>query len=205
MLAVHTQIQQHRLFPNFMNNQTFSLISFPSFQPETELEPIQVGITGTIGRDSIGQHSRRLKIHYSLLGDLTQIVIPDPEAPTRQDDLWQTTCFEFFLGIQNSPSYWEFNLSPAGPWNVYRFDDYRQGMQEEPAFTALLFQVRRQRNILDLTLELDLSAISAVDQILDVAIATVIQHTDGRITYWAIAHPGPQADFHRRDSFLIKV
>jgi len=29
-----------------------------------------------------------------------------------------------------------FNLSPAGHWNIYRFEDYRQGMQEEMAFVT---------------------------------------------------------------------
>ena len=63
------------------------------------------------------------------------------DMPARRDRLWEETCFEFFLAVKNSPRYWEFNLSPAGHWNVYRFADYRQGMQEEPAFASLPFSV----------------------------------------------------------------
>lgn len=37
------------------------------------------------------------------------------------------------------------------------------------------------------------------------AISIVIKPQNGEITYWALTHPGPQADFHRRDSFLIEL
>jgi len=36
-------------------------------------------------------------------------------------------------------------------------------------------------------------------------VAAVVKLRDGRVTYWALSHPGPRPDFHRRDSFLIKL
>ena len=38
-----------------------------------------------------------------------------------------------------------------------------------------------------------------------VGIAAVIKLAGGGLTYWALTHPGPQADFHRRDSFLVEL
>ncbi len=65
--------------------------------------------------------------------------------------------------------------------------------------------VHRSPEALRLTLEVDLARIVPADRPLEVAIAAVIQAADGRLTYWALTHPGPQADFHRRDGFLIAV
>ncbi len=159
----------------------------------------QVQINGQIKRTG-----DRLSIDYQLRGDLAELAISPPaQFPTRQDDLWQQTCFEFFLGLKGSPRYWEFNLSPAGNWNVYRFNDYRQGMQAEQAFTELPFSCDRQANAFMLSLELDLSAIVVPSQPLEVAVTTVVKQLNGELSYWALSHPGPEADFHRRDGFQL--
>jgi hypothetical protein len=158
-------------------------------------------ITGNIERNG-----NKLTIQYALTGELKEIAIAPPSnTPTRQDELWQDTCFEFFLGIKNSPEYWEFNLSPCGNWNVYHFDGYRQGMQEELAFSSLPFKVKNPGNSLKLILDVDLAKIVSEDQLIDVAIATVIKQINGEITYWALTHRGAEADFHLRDSFIIEL
>ena len=36
-------------------------------------------------------------------------------------------------------------------------------------------------------------------------IAAVIKLAGGELTYWALTHPGPAADFHRRDSFVVEL
>ncbi|NJP09699.1 MAG: DOMON-like domain-containing protein [Leptolyngbyaceae cyanobacterium RU_5_1] len=179
-----------------MTDQHFSLQPFPSSEP-----PPDLNITGSITRQS-----NRLVICYALLSELADVVIAGPsDSPTRQHNLWEDTCFEFFVAIQGRDRYWEFNLSPAGHWNVYRFDGYRQGMQEELAFTMLPFSVQLQPNVLSLVLDLSLDGIASAEQILEVAIATVIKTKDSGVTYWALSHCEPQADFHRRDSFTIAV
>jgi hypothetical protein len=38
---------------------------------------------------------------------------------------------------------------------------------------------------------------------LDVAICAVIQFKQGQISYWALNHSGAEADFHRRDGFVL--
>ncbi|MBW4521680.1 MAG: DOMON-like domain-containing protein [Scytolyngbya sp. HA4215-MV1] len=180
-----------------MSQSSFVLVPFPI---DTE-KPTDLSLTGTINRQS-----SILTMSYCLQGQLAAISISIPEPyPTRQHNLWQTTCFEFFLGIPSRDHYWEFNLSPAGHWNAYRFDGYRQGMQEELAFTTLPFQVELGTDRLSLVIALDLAAIVPVDHPLEVAITAVIQTQTDVITYWALTHPGTDADFHRRDSFVLAI
>ncbi len=179
-----------------MNAQSFSLQPFSSTSPLPDVK-----ITGNIVR-----RDRRLAIGYALQGNLAELAIPAPtDVPVRKNELWQETCFEFFLGIKNSERYWEFNLSPAGHWNVYRFAAYRQGMQEEMAFKSLPFSVQNQSGALRLTLELDLDQIIQADQTLEVAISAVIKLRDGQVSYWALSHRSSEADFHQRDSFIVAL
>lgn len=179
-----------------MNDQSFSLAPFPSARPLSS-----VSIEGAIAR-----RAGTITVGYRLLGPPKDLVIPGRAAvPERKDGLWKDTCFELFLAAKGALRYWEFNLSPAGHWNVYRFASYREGMAEEPAFTALPFTVETARHALTLTLELDLGKIVPADLALEVAISAVLRHTDGAMTHWTLTHRGLQPDFHRRDSFIIPL
>ncbi|MEH2341924.1 MAG: DOMON-like domain-containing protein [Nostoc sp.] len=179
-----------------MNNQTFSLQPFPSTESFPHLK-----ITGNISRND-----NQLTICYNLGGDLKEIaIVPPSNAPSRKYELWEDTCFEFFLGIKDSLRYWEFNLSPAGHWNIYRFDGYRQGMQEETAFEKLPFSVHNQADGLALVLDVDLDKIVSAEQAIEIGITTVIKNIDGNVSYWALTHRGEEADFHLRNSFIVKL
>ncbi|MDF5722777.1 MAG: DOMON-like domain-containing protein [Rhizonema sp. PD37] len=179
-----------------MNDETFSLQPFSSNESLPNLK-----IAGNIARSA-----NQLTITYALLGNLEEVIIvTQPELPTRKHQLWENTCFEFFLGIKDSEQYWEFNLSPTENWNVYHFDRYRKGMQEEVAFTTLPFSVHNQSDSLALALNIDLDQIVTPNQALEIAIAAVIKLRDGEVTYWALTHQGTEADFHRRDSFLFTL
>ncbi len=188
-----------------MKNLNFSIQPFPSDNPVPELK-----ITAGIDR-----RSNILDISYTVLGSLKQLLIPERAGmPIRKHKLWEETCFEFFLGLKNSdesalkdkPSpadkYWEFNLSPAGHWNVYSFDSYRYNMQEETAFKSLPFEVLNKPESLQLAAELDLSRIVMAEKALRIAVSAVIKSIDGRVTYWALKHPCSQPDFHHKDSFI---
>ena len=165
-----------------MNGQDFSLQPFSPIDP-----PLNFKLTGHIAR-----RSHQLAIRYDLRGDLAELMIPAPaDVPARRPGLWEETCCEFFLGVKDAPRYWEFNLSPAGHWNVYRFDGYRQGMAEETALTSLPVSLRRRPDSLQVALELDVEKIVAADQPLVVGIAAVIKLAAGGLTYWALTHPGP--------------
>ena len=73
-----------------------------------------------------------LTVRWILSGDLQQLRLPEPvEEPQRLDELWTSTCLECFLARPADEGYWELNLSPAGHWNLYRLDGYRQGLRPE--------------------------------------------------------------------------
>jgi hypothetical protein len=177
-----------------MYDRLFSLIPFNN---QSFLEEIKI-------KGRIKRKRNKILLHYELLGNLNKLRIPDSgNVPKRQHELWQETCLEFFFGVKNSPQYWEVNLSPNGDWNIYHFENYRQGMEEEKAFSSLPFNIQQQDNALFLNVELDLNTLISWEQILEIAISAVIKFQNNEITYWALTHPGSEADFHRRDSFII--
>jgi hypothetical protein len=157
-----------------MAQYSVSLIPFP----DPEIPDIQ--ITGTMRRSK-----NLLTVSFLITGRTDVIYFPEATAePHRRDDLWKTTCFEFFLAVPDKSEYWEFNMSPSGDWNAYRMDAYRQiGLKEETA--------------------IDLTPFIKEDQQIQAEITSVIEDKNGHETYWALTHPGIQADFHRREGFVL--
>lgn len=179
-----------------MNLRRFSL---KPFRVAEDLPGI--GIKGTIGR-----RSNTLSIGYALLGNLSDLAVPAPvESPGRKDRLWEQTCLELFLGMRDSGRYWEFNLSPAGHWNVYRFTSYRKGMREEPAFASLPFRVRTRPEALRFSMELDIGKLVPKGKPVEAAVCAVILTVKGKRSHWALAHSGPRPDFHRRVGFGLTL
>lgn len=173
-----------------------------SLKPFREMRPVPgMDIAGSIGR-----RGNLLTVRYELRGDLSELAIPARSAvPARRDRLWEDTCLELFLGVKDSGDYWEFNLSPAGHWNAYRFSSYREGMREEPAFAALPFEVRIEPGTLRLSLDLDIGTIIPAGKTVEAAVCAVVRTGTGDISHWALAHPGPRPDFHRRDGFRLAL
>ena len=178
-----------------LNRQSFSLIPF-SIQDTPDLT-----ITGEVTR-----RSNAFYIRYVLDANLETVVLPAwSAAPTRRDELWRTTCFEFFLAIENQAQYWEFNMSPSGDWNVYVMDAYRQvGMREEPRIKRFPFEVQRELGSLSLELAINLDPIIAREKPIEAGIASIIQTLNRQVTHWALVHPRPEPDFHLRDGFVLK-
>jgi len=159
-----------------------------------------IAITGEI------QHQdNQLTIKYQLIGTSNIIVPHKADLPLREFDLWEHTCCEFFLGLKGDSKYWEFNLSPAGHWNVFRFLEYRQNIAEETAFDTLPFQVMQQNDYVQVSLNIDLSKIIKPEQSIEVGVTAVVEDRQNQLSYWALNHPGKEADFHLRDSFTIAL
>ena len=159
----------------------------------------------TIG-GSIARRADTLSVRYEMRGNLSRVSIPAPaDSPRRKDRLWEGTCLELFLGTADSGRYWEFNLSPTGHWNVYRFTRYREGMREEPAYTTLPFAVRIGPGALELSMELDVGRIIPAGEAIEAGVAAVIKTIDGGRSHWALAHPASRPDFHRRDGFALTL
>jgi hypothetical protein len=179
-----------------MSERSFSLTPFEA--------PPMPAVTIT-GRISLQDHL--LSLHYSLEGKIDAVLLP-PAArqASRRDELWRSTCFEFFLAIKNQAGYWEFNMSPSGDWNVYRMDAYRKlGFREETAILQLPFDFRKESEKFLLDVAVDLTPILSPGQQLQLAIAAIIQTRDNNETYWALAHPASRPDFHTRKSFTLQL
>lgn len=186
------------------NQKSFALVPFSACGI-----PAGLKLEGTVAR-----RGGDLQLHYRLTGPLQGLLIPAPAASAeRRDGLWQSTCFEAFLAEAGSDTYWELNLSPAGHWNLYRLNGYRQGLEPEAAVAALPLQLgppepaagALRQGLLELQLELPLPPELACAGPLELAITAVLQQRDLSLSYWALAHPGPEPDFHRRDGFLLEL
>lgn len=123
----------------------------------------------------------------------------------RQDYLWEHTCFEVFLGIQQQDAYREINLAPSGAWQAYVFEEYRYPECMPPAYAQDIRLVQLQRTKYGISAVLDLKAwlnqhqikLSQVYMGLTAVIETQQQHH-----YFAMQHSGKQADFHNKRDWL---
>ena len=178
--------------------QTFELSPYP-----VEGLPA-IEIVGTVER--IGN---QLSLRYEVRGDIGSILLHPPSTPTRKNDLWMATCFEFFLAVPGTSGYWEFNMSPSGDWNVYCMDEYRRvGFREESNIQQLPFQFQKTGTGLSLDLAVDLRSIIQPEQKIEIGISAVIQTKDKQESHWALSHPNEwssQPDFHLRESFVLEV
>ena len=173
-----------------------------SLQPFTPLQdPPDLRMTVHVCR-----RSNALAISYLISGPMGEIIVPAPaDTPLRRTGLWEETCLECFLAAKDAPRYWEVNLSPSGHWNVYRFSAYREGMQEESAFTSLPFRVDRGKDSFLLDVDLPLDGIISPKTPPEAGISAVIKLRSGQMTYWALSHPGQKPDFHRPESFIAQL
>jgi hypothetical protein len=154
-----------------------------------------------------------LRFQYALEADPLLIRVPSPATEAgRTDKLWAHTCFEAFVGFPDSPGYLELNFSPSGQWAAYRFDSYRQGMA--PALEAApRLELRHRAHTLELQAEvwLDGSFLGAglnpeaSRRRLRIALSTVVEDREGRLSYWAVRHPRGRPDFHHPEGFALAL
>ena len=121
----------------------------------------------------------------------------------RRDSLWEHTCFEAFLGLPDDPAYWELNVSPSGDWNLYRFSDYRQREAEQSLGSAPDVTLQPVGRGVRCSVEVDSCGFWPGSLVPAIGLTMVVEHTPGDLSFWALSHPGEQADFHDRRSFLV--
>lgn len=138
-----------------------------------------------------------LMLTYRLTGDLSRLVVPEPAAPARVDGLWAHTCFEAFVGGADE-AYAEFNLAPSGEWAAYGFNGYRQGMRrldlQPPAIETI-----RDAGRLEVATRLARPPGSRL------GLTAVIEEVGGRLSYWALAHPATEPNFHHRGGLVLSL
>jgi hypothetical protein len=143
-----------------------------------------------------------LVLSYVVSGRISDLRLPPVVAPARTDELWRHTCFEAFVRGSAGPAYYEFNLSPSTRWAAYRFDGYRSAMRVATEIGAPRIEVRSSAETFTLQAALELEGLSPP---LHLGLSAVLEETNGRKSYWALAHPPGKADFHHADCFALEL
>jgi hypothetical protein len=142
---------------------------------------------------------RGLRFAYRLVGSLRDVRVPPQTPSARRDRLWEHTCFEAFVQVDGETSYVELNVAPSTEWAIYAFAGYREAAP--PPAVEPVVAVRHGVESIDLEATVALGRPGA----LRVGLTAVVETTDGRRTYWALAHPSPAPDFHRAEGFVARV
>jgi len=148
-------------------------------------------------------YAGRLVLSYAVIGKIADLRLPPVTSPTRSEALWQHTCFEAFVGCSASEAYYEFNFAPSTQWAAYQFDGYRRGMRVASVIGAPAIEVQTdpERFTLQASLELDQLSDLPREARWRLGLSALIEETNGRTSYWALAHPLGKPDFHHTDCF----
>ena len=132
-----------------------------------------------------------------------KLVVPDFAGKGRADNLWQTTCFELFLMPQGGEAYCEFNLSPSERWAAYDFSTYRDGMEDRPVPREPDCTMRLGSSFAIFDAAIPAAAVPQDD--CRVGLSCVLEEQGGVKSFWALAHPQDQPDFHRPACFAARL
>ncbi len=144
-----------------------------------------------------------LRLHYDLTGAISELSIPDVLTATAADGLWQHTCFEAFVGLNNKPGYIEYNFSPSTQCACYVFSDYRVNSPDVHVKTPQISVIKTNEQ-LQLTAQITLPTCFA-DKPLQIGVSAVIEAATGSLSYWALHHPAERPDFHDRASLILTL
>jgi hypothetical protein len=145
-----------------------------------------------------------LALSYIVKGTIRDVCISPVMASTRSDGLWEHTCFEAFVRAVSGTEYYEFNFAPSTQWAAYRFSDYRTGRCDAIEISAPEIEVQSSSDRYALLASLKLDELSALprNSMWKLGLSALIEEMSGRKSYWALAHPPGQPDFHRTDCFV---
>lgn len=168
-------------------------------QPHPAL-PAPEGISVVAGAEPLPGGGLRLGyVIHGAADALARILIPESGTQIRADGLWQRTCCEAFVGVPGTTAYREFNFSPSGAWAAYAFSDYRKSAALPLGPVPPIACVPAAGT---LTLATTLAAgWLPRSPLLCLGLSVVVETCDGERSYWALAHPVAQPDFHHRDGF----
>jgi hypothetical protein len=144
-----------------------------------------------------------LVLRYIVTGATSDLRLAPVVAPARSDGLWRHTCFEAFVRASPGAAYYEFNFAPSGQWASYRFGGYRSGRRVADGIGAPRIDVRSSGGRYELRAALELDPPG--DAAWHVGLSAVIEEAGGGISYWALAHPPGEPDFHHSDCFALEL
>ena len=143
-----------------------------------------------------------LDCRFTVDGDVTGLVVPAAAGRGRVDGLWRHTCFEVFIARRGATGYREFNFSPSGAWAAYEFSAYRVAAgTPELAVPVVTVAVASDRLVLAARLGTG-ACPTPGSGVLEIALAAVIEATDGALGYFSGRHPAERPDFHDRRGFI---
>lgn len=149
------------------------------------------------------EDAERVRVAWQVGGELAALRCPGGGRQGFQEDLWRHTCFEAFFSAGGS-AYVEYNLSAAGAWAAYQFDDYRCGRSALTSLPPPVATTSRDAQALRIEACLVLPA-PFIAAPLRAGLTAVLEDQAGAISYWALAHPAPTPDFHHPEGFVIAV
>jgi hypothetical protein len=170
--------------------------------PSSRDRPVR-RIAGFVRRGASGV----LEVRFRLDGDVSRLRLPSPSAPRIAARLWEHTCFEAFVAIDDRPGYHEFNFAPSGEWAAYAFRSYRAGGPLTDESLAPSITLRASGG------GLELEALAHIDRLspahlrvpLRIGLSAVIETNDGAFSYWALRHPAGKPDFHHPAGFAVQL
>jgi len=166
--------------------------------PHTQVSPIAAIVV------EVAREGSRLALGYRVTGGIADLLLADPAAPNRKDELWQHTCLEAFVGSVAGDCYVEINLSPSTQWALYGFTGYRHGMAA-PDVDPPMIHAEADADRLLLDASIDLAGLLPEQEIWQLGLAAVIEDRSGAKSYWALAHRAGPPDFHHRDCFTLQL
>lgn len=152
-----------------------------------------------------GAMSGMAMVRYRVDG-IGALVLPAFSGRGRQDELWQTTCFELFAAGPGA-AYREFNFATSGRWAVYDFDARRSGMREFNPTTMPEITAQSGDRLLAVTATISARDLLGGEQAMfDRAGLTVVLEEEGGVkSYWALAHGDDRPDFHDPACFTARL
>lgn len=155
------------------------------------------GILAVAGRIPGG-----VSVAFRAIGNRDAVRWPPVARQAFADGLWRHSCFEAFVMTQGEEGYVELNIAPSKRWAAYRFDDYRAGMRR--AVAAPMGRLIWNRASATLMARFTLPDLPH-DTAWHLGLSAVIETLGGVRSYFALAHPPGDPDFHNRDCFALRL
>lgn len=181
-----------------MRELSLELIPFKNNNLDLELH---VSVTRERDNDS---NKDTLTLKYSVLGKDAHKIDFDVH---NSEQLWENTCFEFFIKEEkSSKNYYEVNLASNLKNHCYYFNDYRDNglssdlEKEEFRPSHIYFE----KDVLTCTLSLSNFKKIDTEHSVILAISAVIK-VGNETYYYALKHPYDRPDFHSPDGFCVEL
>lgn len=146
-----------------------------------------------------GNFSKIMQIDNAKSAELTNL-----SQSLRKDELWKSTCFEFFIKPVGGESYFEFNINPKLEWNFYSFVSERTGMKQvDQIKDAFMVSQTIQGEIFVTSVFLSLEKFK-IQVPFYIHAASVLETSKG-LSYWSKKHEGEKPDFHAAWNFKSQM